>query len=234
MTTCISLSLVDGTCRRFASLLSHPDHNPQRAGHRLFCTEPYRRAPSSLWLQLPRSRRDRDRDLCVLLGLSNVRGLGRKGLRALADASNGDLGQVWQMPPDQVHKVLAAAKVPGAEKIAAEIADAAPSLFEQGQKKVEELSGKGIHVLPLWRLPRQLRDIPDGPRWLFVQGNVGVMHHRPAVAVVGTRKPTPTGTRAAGTVAKMLAPCPILLVSGARRGHRPGGPSGNGPCWLGS
>jgi len=154
----------------------------------------------------------------ALLGLSTVRGLGRKGLRALIDGLEGNLERVWWTAPEYIEKTLAKAKIPGAEKIAREIADSAPALVEHGQKKVDDLSRKEIHVIPSWQLPLQLREIPDAPRWLFVQGNLDVLQHRPAVAVVGTRKPTSQGERAAAIVAKMLAAYPILLVSGLAEG----------------
>ncbi len=154
----------------------------------------------------------------ALLGLSTVRGLGRKALRALIDALQGNLQRVWQTTPGYVQKTLTNAKIPGAEKIAREIADAAPTLVEEGEKKVGELSEKGIHIVSGLRLPVQLREIQDAPRWLFVQGNLDVLQHRPAVAVVGTRKPTLQGRRAAFTVTKILAAYPVLLISGLAEG----------------
>jgi DNA protecting protein DprA len=122
------------------------------------------------------------------------------------------------MAQDQVQEALAGAKTPGAEKIAREIADAGPVLTEQGQKKAEELSARGIHIVPGWQLPPQLREIPDAPRWLFVQGNLDVLQYHPSVAAVGTRKATLQGRRAAIIVTRMLAAYPILLVSGLAEG----------------
>ena len=40
--------------------------------------------------------------------------------------------------------------------------------------------------------PKRLQAIPDAPEWFFYQGNIELLR-KPAVAMVGTRHPTPDG-----------------------------------------
>jgi DNA processing protein len=65
--------------------------------------------------------------------------------------------------------------------------------------------------------PEKLRSIPTAPGFLFVRGNMALAH-RPAVAIVGTRKPTAAGTTLATRLARSLAMLGITVVSGLARG----------------
>ncbi|MEQ5815168.1 DNA-protecting protein DprA [Marinobacter sp. NFXS11] len=61
--------------------------------------------------------------------------------------------------------------------------------------------------------PPQLRAIEDGPRWIFVQGEVNNLHRR-SVAVVGTRKPSQDGEFLARYILALLANTEFTVVSG--------------------
>lgn len=61
--------------------------------------------------------------------------------------------------------------------------------------------------------PRQLREIDDGPRWIFVQGEINNLHRR-SVAVVGTRKPSQDGEFLARYLLALLANTNFTVVSG--------------------
>ncbi len=65
--------------------------------------------------------------------------------------------------------------------------------------------------------PERLKEIYDPPPVLWVQGNAGLLA-RPAIAVVGTRHPTPYGTGIAELLARDLAARRLLIVSGMARG----------------
>ena len=65
--------------------------------------------------------------------------------------------------------------------------------------------------------PERLREIYDPPPVLWVRGNVKLLT-RPAIAVVGTRHPTPYGTGVAEMLARDLAARRLLIVSGMARG----------------
>ena len=65
--------------------------------------------------------------------------------------------------------------------------------------------------------PERLREIYDPPPVLWVRGDAKLLS-RPAIAVVGTRHPTPYGTGVAEMLARDLAARRLLIVSGMARG----------------
>lgn len=154
----------------------------------------------------------------TLLALNGVEGLGRKGMRQLARVYGDDLGAVWFSGEDRVRRVLGDAGTRSVDKIAARICGEAQGLLEEGRRKAGELAKNRVFTLTPSEIPQRLREIPDGPLWLFVQGDDEVLHHRPAVAVVGTRAASPRGREAAAVVAHLLSAYPITLVSGLAEG----------------
>ncbi len=65
--------------------------------------------------------------------------------------------------------------------------------------------------------PEQLREIFDPPPVLWVLGDVKLLA-RPAIAIVGTRHPTPYGTGMAEILARDLASHRMVILSGMARG----------------
>ncbi len=65
--------------------------------------------------------------------------------------------------------------------------------------------------------PERLKEIYDPPPVLWVRGAVGLLA-RPAIAVVGTRHPSPYGSGVAEMLARDLAVRRLLIVSGMARG----------------
>ncbi len=65
--------------------------------------------------------------------------------------------------------------------------------------------------------PERLREIYDPPPVLWVRGDARLLS-RPALAVVGTRHPSPYGTGVAEMLARDLAARRLLIVSGMARG----------------
>ena len=65
--------------------------------------------------------------------------------------------------------------------------------------------------------PERLKEIYDPPPVLWVRGDRRLLS-RPAIAVVGTRQPTPYGTGMAELLARDLAVRGLLIVSGMARG----------------
>ncbi len=77
---------------------------------------------------------------------------------------------------------------------------------------VERLNAK-IICLGDDTYPEPLRNIPDPPPVLYVSGDTSILN-RPAVAIVGTRTPTPYGDHMAVRIAGGLAARGIVVVSG--------------------
>ncbi len=67
------------------------------------------------------------------------------------------------------------------------------------------------------RYPAQLGTIADPPALLYVQGDASALA-APAVAVVGSRRPTPAGREIAFDFARRLAAAGLVIVSGLARG----------------
>ncbi len=65
--------------------------------------------------------------------------------------------------------------------------------------------------------PERLREIYDPPPLLWVRGDAALLG-RPALAVVGTRHPTPYGTGMAEKLARELAERGLIILSGMARG----------------
>src|ERR1035438_9754377 len=65
--------------------------------------------------------------------------------------------------------------------------------------------------------PERLREIYDPPPVLWVRGDVRLLS-RPAIAVVGTRHPTPYGSGVAEMLSRGLAVRMLLILSGMARG----------------
>ena len=66
--------------------------------------------------------------------------------------------------------------------------------------------------------PNRLRNIPDPPMVLYYKGKLPDFDLQPVIAVVGTRKATPYGLTVTGKLARQIADCGGLIVSGAADG----------------
>jgi DNA processing protein len=88
-----------------------------------------------------------------------------------------------------------------------------------GEAERAALARPGLRSLP-WDsegYPRRLRELPAPPPLLFVEGALPP-EGAPAVAVVGTRRPTEYGRRMARRLASDLAEAGVWVVSGLARG----------------
>ncbi len=65
--------------------------------------------------------------------------------------------------------------------------------------------------------PERLKEIYDPPPVLWVRGDLGLLT-RPAIAIVGTRHPSPYGSGVAEMLARDLAARRLLILSGMARG----------------
>jgi len=74
-----------------------------------------------------------------------------------------------------------------------------------------------INTISGLNLPRRLRDIPDAPNILFFRGMLPD-DSLPAIAIVGTRKPTSYGRQVTEQIASGLAARGAIIVSGLAHG----------------
>lgn len=90
-----------------------------------------------------------------------------------------------------------------------------PKLFSEAHKEFDRLGKKGYSLVTFEDVeyPACLREICDPPCVLFYAGCVEVLQG-PAVAVVGTRRPSPYGRAVAERLAEDLASRGVVVVSG--------------------
>lgn len=66
--------------------------------------------------------------------------------------------------------------------------------------------------------PPELREIPDPPEQLWVQGCVNALNHPTRLAIVGSRNPTPQGQRHSLDFAQAIGQAGVCIVSGLALG----------------
>lgn len=93
-------------------------------------------------------------------------------------------------------------------------------LWKEAVKLHRDLKNQGIEIIHFGQqhFPQRLREINEPPRWLFVQGNVSLLHQT-AIAIVGTRNPSEDGQ----FLAKYISRClpyfhQVVTVSGLAYG----------------
>ena len=79
---------------------------------------------------------------------------------------------------------------------------------------------KGIGILTFFdsTYPELLRRIDDPPLVLYYQGHLPDLSLRPAIGIVGTRKASPYGLRAAASLGAQIAACGGVVISGGAQG----------------
>jgi Predicted Rossmann fold nucleotide-binding protein involved in DNA uptake len=116
------------------------------------------------------------------------------------------------------------ASVPGiTPAVAQSVRDARdPEKASLEMEKAEKLGARIITCIDP-EYPAGVRILPDYPPVLYVRGEIKAQDD-PAIAIVGTRRPTAYGKNAASHIARDLAAMKITTVSGARPGNRHGSP----------
>lgn len=92
--------------------------------------------------------------------------------------------------------------------------------WEAAKTQAEMHRNAGIEVLALTDeyYPPLLKRIKDAPALLFVKGSSSVIRELRTIAIVGTRTPTPLGSRIARQVARDFAREGFTVVSGLAKG----------------
>ncbi len=151
-----------------------------------------------------------DEDRLAWLALALTPGLGpRRILEAVNELDTP--GQIFELPLT----ALEALNLP---------AESAQFIFDGKARRVAESewatvteSGGQIVSFGCAAYPERLKEIYDPPPVLWLRGNPALLS-RPAIAVVGTRHPTPYGSGVAEMLARDLAVRRLLIVSGMARG----------------
>ncbi len=91
--------------------------------------------------------------------------------------------------------------------------------LERALKELEKIRGKAYTLLTFEDrdYPAYLKEIFDPPLVIYCEGQVEAIRC-PAVAIVGSRKPTPYGRAIAEKLGRDLAACGCVVISGLARG----------------
>lgn len=158
-----------------------------------------------------------------LLTLSLVHGVGYWTVRSIALSGLGFKQVLRAESSAEFINYLVQAKCKNTSQIANQIGEdwlkQRDELWKQGVKLYRQLEAERIQVIHYEQdnFPQSLREIADSPRWLFVQGNISILH-RPALAIVGTRKPSEDGIFLANYVGACLQYFNTVTVSGLALG----------------
>ncbi|WP_445940988.1 DNA-processing protein DprA [Pseudomonas sp.] len=147
----------------------------------------------------------------AFLALSSVKGVGFWTLHKITDAEGSFKDALKDPEPYGLEKCLIAAGyvgVPGQEL-----------LWSEGLGLARTLAQQGIRLLFRREpgFPQKLKEIPDAPEWIFVQGAIENLSS-PAVTVVGTRKPSDDGLFLTRYALACLAELRCVTVSGLALG----------------
>lgn len=153
---------------------------------------------------------DRDAALLLRLRLARARGVGARSVAVLQELL-GSLDRFFELSPDE----LEARGVP--PRVVAAGRD--PSLGPLAASELARLRARGADLLGLGLpgYPDALASIHDPPVTLAVRGALRPEDAR-AVAVVGSRRASPTGLEVARTLGHELAAAGVTVVSGLARG----------------
>ena len=138
-----------------------------------------------------------DDDIAARLQLINTEGIGPVGFkRLLAHFSSAE---------EALRETAAKKKVPSRQ---------------WAEEELERVRSFGAVVLSSAdpRYPQKLSELDDAPPLLYVKGNIALLNHRPAVAVVGTRNATIIGRKLTSKISFELTENDVLIVSGMARG----------------
>jgi DNA processing protein len=144
------------------------------------------------------------------LALASVPGIGGVTMRKLIERF-GDVDAVFQASADQLCQV---------PRISADMAKRLLAVdLERLEEELSLLSDEGIDVVTLDddSYPANLRPVNDAPPLLFVCGSLKPGDES-AIAIVGTREPTPQASAAAEHLACELAARGLTIVSGLALG----------------
>jgi len=145
------------------------------------------------------------------LRLALISGVGPRLRQRLLERF-GSIREVLAAAPSELREVQGIGP-----KLAQRIAAAPEEIDAEGE--IDFCRAQGIELLSLGQTeyPNSLRTIHDPPSVLFMRGGL-MARDALAVAIVGTRHPTPYGVRTATRLAESLARAGLTVVSGLARG----------------
>ena len=164
---------------------------------------------SEFWLQ----------ESVSMLGLSTAKGVGYWTLRKLAQAEVPFQKVIKSACPQDFNKYLTDAGCKSLNLAQRNCEAFLKELWSKGLELYRKLSAdeiKLIHYKDKF-FPDCLRNIPEPPMWIFVQGDLSALC-RSAVAIVGTRRPSSDGRFLAQYTTTLVSEFNPVTVSGLASG----------------
>jgi DNA processing protein len=164
-------------------------------------------------------RRLRDEDRAAIAVLLSVNGLGPLTIGRLVDRL-GSPAAVLDLAggPDGVAALVAGSKAADGEwrAMPAAVAKAIAAAAANRNQLLDQIARSGLRIVARGDAdyPRRLLEIDLAPPALFVRGSLDALASAHVVAVVGTRRPSPSGRRIASRIATALARAGATVVSG--------------------
>jgi len=208
------------------------DQNPPNGAAQLsFFEQPEQEAAAREFRDLDDTARDNVH--LSLAALDMVKGIGFRTLRALFDS--GFLLRFAAIGNGEISDQLSVLLGPGkhyAEVLNMVAAQKQP-LMDKARNVIAELAKQDISFVPIGHstYPASLHRLSDPPRWIFVRGNVQVLHSDSIVAVVGTRSATAQGLKLAYACGMHLAKRNIVVLSGLAKGIDESAQTGATDCY---
>ncbi len=150
-------------------------------------------------------------ELALLLNLTRVNGIGQARLRRLVQNLRCPSNILAVSP----HELTTFGGINKERALA--VRKAASDRY--GELQLAKASAFGCEAISFWdsRYPAKLRNIPDPPILIFVKGKLEVLN-KFAIAIVGTRVPTPYGRNITAKITRDLIESGMTIVSGLARG----------------
>jgi DNA processing protein len=158
-------------------------------------------------------------DRAALAILLSVSGLGPLTLGRLVEVI-GSPSAVLELTrrPNAAAQLIAASRAldGSARTMPTELAAAIVAAEARGPAILDEVRRMELEVVTPadGAYPRRLRAIEVPPPALFVRGSLGALAKEHVIAIVGTRRPSPTGRRIAARIASALQQAGATVVSG--------------------
>ncbi|NLJ50258.1 MAG: DNA-protecting protein DprA [Candidatus Atribacteria bacterium] len=150
------------------------------------------------------------KDLPFWVAFNHLPGIGPVRFQKIIETF-GSASDAWKASPKDLIQCLG-------EKIVEEILPVKSSL--QPEEVFQKIVKRGIQILPISdeQYPALLRDITYPPYLLYQRGDFDFRSYKKWIALVGTRRATPYGKKAARYLARSLAEEGWVVVSGLALG----------------
>lgn len=153
-------------------------------------------------------------EIVAFLALTSIKGVGYWTLRKIAESKIGFKEILKSSDLDRLSKFL---RVPLLKE--GDWESVQKGLWNKGIEKARELSKKGVKLVfyDQESFPHSLKNIPEPPYWIFVEGALENLHCD-SIAIVGTRKPTDDGILITKLIIAAIVDRGLVTVSGLASG----------------